>query len=155
MTGNFYHLLELGEHYEQLTQETFFKKFKNKRLITNCNNFKYDFKVITTKTEKITKYEVKTDFKVQYTNNLFIEYLQSNKPSGIQTTKAKYYIFCCIDDDKTEILEFIVISVKNIKEMITYNRYNSIYKTFNYSGYIFDKDIIISNSKYHYFSNSF
>jgi hypothetical protein len=42
---------------------------------------------------KETKIEIKRDFKCAATGNLFIEYRQKNRPSGIAVTEADYWAF--------------------------------------------------------------
>lgn len=37
--------------------------------------------------------EVKSDFKCRTTGNLFVEYQQKGRPSGIQTTEAEWWAF--------------------------------------------------------------
>lgn len=59
-------------------------------LIDTCDDNKYDFA-----TSDGAKYEVKHDRQSNKTNNFFIEYIQNNKLSGINTTEAHYYIIVC------------------------------------------------------------
>jgi len=52
-----------------------------------CDNKDYDFMTSDNKT-----YEVKNDMMASKTKNFYIEFMSYNKASGIETTKAEYYI---------------------------------------------------------------
>jgi hypothetical protein len=56
--------------------------------------------------------EVKTDRLAHKTGNIFIEYECRNKPSGIATTTATYWIYKI---DKSEVA--IIVSVDRLKEI--------------------------------------
>jgi uncharacterized protein YuzE len=55
---------------------------------TNYKHVKYDFKT----SDDIT-YEVKTDSRAAKTGNIFVEFQQFGKSSGIEITEALYHIF--------------------------------------------------------------
>jgi len=65
--------------------------------------------------EEGIKYEVKTDRMAFETGNLCIEYECNSKPSGIETTKADYYVYFVITDEGYNMYE---IPTKKIKKMI-------------------------------------
>lgn len=79
------------------------------------SDFEYDLEVGKVAEKKLArilekeKIEVKTDLKAKKTGNIFIEFESREKPSGIATTKAKWW-FNWIDEDigiliKTDILK--------------------------------------------------
>ena len=63
------------------------EKLNTVKVINFNNDNKYDFM-----TSDNLKYEVKTEPTSLKTCNFFIEFLGYNKPSGITTTEADYYI---------------------------------------------------------------
>jgi len=67
--------------------------------------------------------ECKHDIYAAHTGNICIEYEQDSRPSGIGTSKAKYYIICDgVYDGKTIFL----ISAKNIRKLITVEYENKL-----------------------------
>ena len=64
--------------------------------------------------------EVKKDFKSQYTGNVVIEMEMNNRPSGLQTTTADWWVFHL---DETEI---VWITLERLKEMIEFEDYNLV-----------------------------
>lgn len=54
----------------------------------------YDWDLKITSLGRETTYEVKQDFKGQYTGNVALEYECDGKPSGISTSKSDYYVIC-------------------------------------------------------------
>lgn len=71
--------------------------------------------------QKTYTFEYKEDFKSAQTGNVFIEFSCNRKKSGIETTKADYYILT-IAPKNGEMADFI-ISTSIIKQMITDNEY--------------------------------
>jgi hypothetical protein len=59
------------------------------------------------------KYEVKTDRMSHKTGNLVVEVECNNKPSGLSTTDANYWIFNLDKMDK-----YVVIKTEQLKELI-------------------------------------
>lgn len=63
------------------------------------NDFKFDLKVGQVKEKELGNIlndktiEVKFDLKALETNNVYVEYENRNKPSGISTTLSEYYCF--------------------------------------------------------------
>ena len=134
--------LEIGKYWEIQAQKRIIKYFNEQYIIKNtCNDNNYDFEL----TNNI-KYEVKTDIRATLTNNIFIEFLQFGKHSGIEITKSNYYII--ITPYKKPI--YILIDVLELKFLISTKQYKLIIQPTqknNYtSGYIFDINIIIKNS---------
>ena len=64
--------------------------------------------------------EVKKDFKSQYTGNVVIEMEMNNRPSGLQTTTADWWVFHL---NKTEI---VWITLERLKEMVEFEDYNLV-----------------------------
>ncbi len=73
---------------------------------TNYKYIKYDFKTDDNKT-----YEVKDDRRAANTKNVFIEYMQYGRPSGINITDADHHIFKIASN-------FYLIDTNTIKELI-------------------------------------
>lgn len=66
--------------------------------------------------------EVKTDRLAHKTGNIFIEYECRNKPSGLATTTANYWIYRL-----NEIDTAIIISVEKLKKLCRYLYVNKMY----------------------------
>ena len=64
--------------------------------------------------------EVKKDFKSQYTGNVVIEMEMNNRPSGLQTTTADWWVFHL---DETEI---VWITLERLKEMVGLEGYKLV-----------------------------
>jgi hypothetical protein len=64
--------------------------------------------------------EVKKDFKSKHTGNIVIEMEMNNKPSGLQTTTADWWVFHL--DEK----EVVWISLDKLKEMIMFEDYTLV-----------------------------
>ena len=82
-------LLNLGVEFEKLTIQRLIKYYnydKTVKIYTNNNN-KYDVLINN------ISYEIKADIRSITSNNLFIEFIQNSKLSGISTTGAEFYIF--------------------------------------------------------------
>ena len=82
----FYKLLKENKIFEQIAADKVCK-LNNTTIVKFNNTNAYDFI-----TSDNTTYEVKADHRAIQTSNFFIEYLGYNKPSGLSTTKADYYI---------------------------------------------------------------
>ena len=133
--------LDIGNYYEKQAQKQIIKYFNNIYYVLNsCNNNEYDFEL-----SNDMKYEVKADIMAVKTNNIYMEFISFNKPSGIYTTKAEFYIIIL----PFEISIYILIEVKKLKELVLNKKYKFIihpnYKNNYTSGYIFDKYVIINN----------
>ncbi len=64
--------------------------------------------------------EVKKDFKSQYTGNVVIEMEMNNRPSGLQTTTADWWVFHL---NETEI---VWITLERLKEMVELEGYKLV-----------------------------
>lgn len=62
------------------------------------NDFKFDLQVGQTYENQLAelinkKIEVKRDFRAMETGNIFVEYESRNKPSGLATSEANYWVY--------------------------------------------------------------
>ena len=107
--------------------------FNDVNIINYNEDKKYDFL-----TSDNLKYEVKADEYSLKSGNFFIEFYGYNKPSGITTTEANYYII-------TDTINYYMIDVDKLKILCTGD---NIKKTKDSStfGHIISIEIIISNS---------
>jgi hypothetical protein len=97
--------LEDNKKYEVEASQRIKNKY-NVDIVSFNNNYKYDFI-----TSHNIKYEVKADKASIKTGNFFLEFECYNKPSGILTTEASYYII-------TDTTNYYLISVDKLKELI-------------------------------------
>ena len=136
--------LAIGKLYETKAQSQLIQYYKNKYVVVSeCNDNKYDFVMSNGKA-----YEVKADLIASKTGYIFIENVQYNKESGIETTEANYYIIIIIVSNYFKQHEkYLKISVKTIKELISNNEYDKVYEDKNKSGYLFRIDVIEKKSK--------
>ena len=116
---NFKNDLEFGQSYElELLKYIDYDKY-----IQSQGKFKpYDIKIY--KNDKITRYEVKSDRITYYTGNITIEYECFNNPSGIATTRAKYYAYFVVKPNNS--YDLYIIPVKKIKQYIERKKYLKI-----------------------------
>lgn len=106
----------------------------NKVKVINFNDDnKYDFI-----TSDNLKYEVKTEPASLKTNNFFIEFLGYNKPSGITTTEANFYIIC-------DTINYYLISVSSLKILVENARIITTKDKLTY-GYLIKTKLIKDNS---------
>lgn len=87
------------------------------------NDNQYDIKMV--KNNKITSYEVKTDVKCAPlfdTGNIFIEFESRNKPSGISTSKAQWFVTYFL-----YLNELWFIKTNKLKQLITENNFQIFY----------------------------
>ena len=80
----------ISKFYIEYVKEEIFLKFNH--------NDEYD--LLTNK----YKYEIKTDSNyIKYNKSVFVEFESNNKESGINTSKADFYIFVCPNNKDFEI----------------------------------------------------
>lgn len=87
------------------------------------NDNQYDIKMI--KNNKIISYEVKTDVKCAPlfdTGNIFIEFESRNKPSGISTSKAQWFVTYFL-----YLNELWFIKTNKLKQLISENNFQIFY----------------------------
>ena len=130
--------LKLGQFYEQKAITKIKEYYDNKFLLLHTSNTnQYDFMLSNN-----LKYEVKFDGSSINTGNIFIEFLQFNKDSGITTTKADYYIIIL----PNTINKYLLVDVLELQFLIINEQYKSIYVDKFKSGYLFDITIIENSS---------
>lgn len=72
--------------------------------------------------EAFSKGEVKRDFGVGNTGNVFVEHISRREPSGIATTEADYWIFV-LDGEEYEGEVFIGIKTDRLKSILNNIKY--------------------------------
>ena len=117
MSSNFRKDLNFGMKYEREA----LIYFTHKEYIFN-NDYKYDILF-----DDNLKVEVKSDRLAYKTNNICIEYMYKNKPSGITKTEASIYIYFIIKPDNTYSLYKIPVDI--LKEFIENKQYIKDLKT--------------------------
>jgi len=98
--------LQFGNYFENKVIELLFEGKENIQIFQapTCRFCDWDFKVENTSTGEITYYEVKADKAVLKTQNFFIEtQSKNNSKSGLETTKANFYILVKPTPDLKEI----------------------------------------------------
>jgi hypothetical protein len=129
--------LSIGQKYEVIAQDRIIEYYENKlKVIETCDNYKYDFRLSNDFT-----YEVKFERSSLKTNNIFLEYIAFQKPSGIDMTQADYYIFVLPVNETDN--QFVLIDVDTLKQLIIDKQYTREHTDKYKSGYIFSKFIII------------
>ena len=129
--------LQVGQKYEVIAQDRIIKYYENNlKVIETCNDYRYDFKLSNDFT-----YEVKYERTSLKTNNIFLEYIAFQKPSGIDMTLANYYIFVLPVNDTDN--QFLLIDVDTLKQLVIDKQYTREHVDNYKSGYIFSKYIII------------
>jgi hypothetical protein len=79
-----------GQNAEREAIELIIRKYNlNIDDISSCETNEYDFKI----NSRNETYEVKNDLMAQKTGNIAIEYESRGKSSGINVTKANYWIY--------------------------------------------------------------
>jgi len=132
---DFKNCLKIGKIFEKKAQHKIVEYYKNKYHVEHENdNYEYDFKLSNGK-----YYEVKYCSLSNGYSTIFLETVAFNKPSGINKTKANYYIFVINCQDG---LLFLKIKVKNLIKIITKNLYCKYFKDIKKEGYVIDIDII-------------
>ena len=146
--------LAYGQKFEKLAQARvlnyMFQKYnKTCKVIEECNDNRYDFKIEDTATKQTYTFEVKADRASKRTNNFFIEFLNKDKlPSGLSTTLANFYI---ITDEEN----YYTLTVQQLKHIIANTeqvRIKHVYKKFTSGtqltavGYVIDKNVFIKQA---------
>jgi hypothetical protein len=127
--GNFKNDLKIGVQFERKITPLLELLF-NSKIKESCDNSNYDILL-----ENDIKIEVKNDKRFEKTGNVFIEWFNYGKPSGISITKADYY---AIANNKT----VVIISVDCLKEIINNCQYDRIADTNINKGYLISENIL-------------
>jgi hypothetical protein len=132
---NFQKCLKIGQVFEKKAQQKIMNYYKKKYHVVHENDtYEYDFMLSNDK-----YYEVKYCSLNNGYNTIFLEAVAFKKPSGINTTKANYYIFVINCQDG---LLYIKIKVKNLFKIITKEFYCKYFKDDKKEGYVIETKII-------------
>ena len=99
--------------------------------------YRKEYDLIIIKDDEKIKIEVKSDRLASKTNNMAIEYECNNKPSGISTTEADYWIYFIIHEDKEEVYK---IPIEKLKKLVLNCRKVSGGDGFRSKLYLLNKD---------------
>jgi hypothetical protein len=107
--------LTSGQKSENLVLDIIKKKYP-KAFLKEGYHKEYDIMI-----PEINKtVEVKKDFKSQYTGNVVIEVEMNNRPSGLETSTADWWVFHLND------IELVWIKLKRLKELVKSEDYNLV-----------------------------
>jgi hypothetical protein len=137
--------LLIGQHFELLAQKQLIAYYNGKyHVIEICNDATFDFQLSNGK-----YYEVKYDNKASTTGNIFIENVQFNKPSGIDITKADYYIIVLNSTNYFNIEKYLFLKIikRSLRKLIKKELHDKYYVDKNKSGYLFNVNLIKQYSK--------
>lgn len=108
----------------------------------------YDLMVRMRSGEVIT-FEIKEDFMTGKTGNIALEFESRGKPSGIQTSKADFYIY--VTHMKDCIVQYTLFHTPTLKEIIKSKLYTSIITGGDEGSqtrfYIFKDSVFLKNGK--------
>lgn len=89
---------------------------------SRCDDNRWDF-ILEKKDGGQLKFEVKEDFTHARTGNIGVEYSCRNKPSGISTSQADYYVFKVHNADGSFSIQMIqTAKLKQLIERVAYHR---------------------------------
>lgn len=127
----------------------FMTQVDNINVINWCNNKDYDF--LAVKPDKQTKIaiEVKEDFTCKRTGNVGVEFESWGRKSGIETTKADFYVWKVHAPDNT--IRVYEMSVADLRKHIADGQYFRIVVGGDVGSesrnYLFKLDFIEKNSR--------
>jgi hypothetical protein len=130
----FWKQLEIGQLYERHAIDKIGELYDGIISIETCNDNRYDFII---QPQNIS-FEVKYDKMAIKTGYFFIEYEGYGKPSGISTTRAKFYIL-------TDGKYFFQISVERLKQLILNCQVKKTQDNLT-SGFLLNRFVLIKNS---------
>ena len=87
-------------------------------------NFDFDLKFGQEKENELLQIfkgeavECKTDKLCQRTGNVFVEFEDRGKPSGINTTKSAFYAFCLFKEERKKKQIWVLIPTTILKELM-------------------------------------
>lgn len=111
-------------HTAQKTENDVGLILKYKGANTVSFNSDGDYDIMANFNGKVLTFEVKEDFKVGVTGNIAVEFESREKPSGIQTSKADYYIYAL--HMKNCIVEYIMFKTETLRKIIASHHYFKI-----------------------------
>ena len=153
-TSNFQADLELGHMVEMVVAETIIsntpkgwkveyneadKSLPRQEMLEKLRE--YDFKLYNEK-DKFT-FEVKFDDRCNDTGNFFIEYESYDKPSGINSTSATFFVIFLNDD------EFYIFYTKELRKYVA-NNYDKTVIAYSGTalGYVIEKSKLLTGVSY-------
>ena len=107
--------LTSGQKSENLVLDIIKKKYP-KAFLKEGYHKEYD--IMIPEINKTVK--VKKDFKSQYTGNVVIEVEMNNRPSGLETSTADWWVFHLND------IELVWIKLNRLKELVKSEDYNLV-----------------------------
>jgi hypothetical protein len=118
--SKFNNCLKQGNFYEEeLKKYVSCDTFETSK---SLKNFK-DWDVKTTKNDKVLLFEVKSETNASKTGNICIEFSNSNMPSGINATKADYWVHYVIHDKDNNVYDIYIIPTNELKTIIKNKQY--------------------------------
>jgi hypothetical protein len=118
--SKFIKCLEQGNKYEEeLRRYITYDTFETSK---ELKNFK-DWDVKTCYNNKVTLYEVKSEMNASKTGNICIEFSNSNMPSGINATKANYWVHYVLHDKVNNIYDLYIIPTSDLRDIINNKLY--------------------------------
>ena len=137
-------LVKIGMVGEEIAKH-YLTNILNEEFIKFNHDDEYDIK-----TNK-GKYEIKIDFNNIIYNSVFCEFMSNNLKSGIEKSKANFYIFVCPNNKQYEINVLFIIETNKLKDLIEQNKQlllikNAPCKDYNNKIYSFNMGYIIPNT---------
>lgn len=102
--------LSQGQKYERLCLE-----YLEYDAVEHMSGYFKEYDLVIKKEGKGTKIEVKSDRQASRTGNLAIEYECNNKPSGITSTEADFWIYFIVHPDRDECY---IIPTEKLREIV-------------------------------------
>ena len=131
--SDFITMLKFYNQFEKKAAYLLSKILNNNNYIFN-NDYKYDILF----TDINLSFEIKNDNMMTRTGNIAIEYNYNNKPSGILTSEANYYII-------NDRINYYMIETIILKQLIDINKFVYV-KNNNTYCYLLDNNLILDNS---------
>lgn len=98
--------------------------------------------------DKIFTFEIKEDFTCRKTGNVGVEYECRGKPSGIEVSKADFYIYKIHTAKGIEVYIFKTQAIKDMIKRVDYKRIvNGGDVGSNSMNYLFKYDVFVSHGK--------
>lgn len=105
----------------------------------------YDIKLVTT--FQSVQLEIKEDFACKRYGNIAIEFESRGKPSGIETTRARFWLIKAHTSDGAELLSIKTVDLRNLIAEKKYKRVASGGDSKSSKMYLFDLKLIRESSK--------
>lgn len=130
------------------TQVAEFLVDKGLKFLGDCDDNRYD--LLMSHEDKEFTIEVKEDFSCERTGNVGVEFECRGKPSGINVSKADFYLYKVHCPDRG--IRLYIIKTSKLKKMISNKEYFRVVSGgdpgSNSMNYLFKLDVIKSNFTY-------